>query len=93
MFYVLSMNNTKTLITILTIIFIVLPSPIRSQEADENAQSQKKFTSLHKSLLIPGWGQIAENRYIEGLLFLTVESICLYKMIDYNYKGNKNLKP
>ena len=36
------------------------------------------------------WGlpQIAEKRYIEGVLFLSAEIFCFYKIFSYNHKGN-----
>ncbi|MBN1221707.1 MAG: hypothetical protein JXB23_00565 [Candidatus Aminicenantes bacterium] len=54
-----------------------------------NAPSRIAFTSLHKSLLVPGWGQIAEKRYIEGLVFLSAEIFALYKVFSNNHKGNQ----
>jgi hypothetical protein len=63
--------------------------PCGAQEvAPEESPPEKKFTSLHKSLLFPGWGQLSEKRYIEGVLFLSAEIFALYKVFTYNHKGN-----
>jgi hypothetical protein len=63
---------------------------VRSQEAEpKDAPREIKFTSLHKSLLIPGWGQFAEKRYFEAVLFLSAEVFALYKVFNYNQKGNQ----
>ena len=64
--------------------------PVWSQEAEpKDTPKETEFTSLHKSLLIPGWGQFTEKRYIEAVLFLSVEVFALYKVFDYNHKGNQ----
>lgn len=57
-------------------------------EDGEEVQTKSKFDSLQKSLLIPGWGQIVEKRYAEGLFFLSTEIFCFYKILSYNHKGN-----
>jgi len=46
------------------------------------------FGSLHKSLLVPGWGQLAEKHYLEGLGFLAAEIFCLTGVLVNNTKGN-----
>lgn len=75
---------------VLTFFFLTLSVlPCLSQEvAPEESPPLKTFTSLHKSLLIPGWGQFAEQRYIEGALFLSAEIFALYKVFSYNHEGN-----
>jgi hypothetical protein len=81
--------------TILFIIFIVVLSlsyPVSAQEENKEAFEEKKFTSLHKSLILPGWGQIAEKRYIEGILFIAADAFCIYEIISNNNKGNKNYR-
>jgi len=57
-------------------------------EGEKGTLKSKKISSLQKSLLIPGWGQIAEKRYIEGVLFISAEIFCIYKIFSYNHKGN-----
>lgn len=84
------MNKGKIFISILTIIFLCLPcySQVK-KEKEKEVSVGKKINSLQKSLLIPGWGQMAEKKYPEGFLFLSVEIFCLYKVFSYNHKGNK----
>ena len=53
---------------------------------------QTSFTSLHKSLLWPGWGQISEKRYVEGILFSAAEAFCVVEILINNYKGNQEYK-
>ena len=43
---------------------------------------------MQKSLLLPGWGQLAEKRYLEGFLFLGAEIFSLYQIFHNNHKGN-----
>ena len=45
------------------------------------------MTSLQKSLLFPGWGQLAEKRYFEGIFFLGAEIFSLYQIFYNNHKG------
>ncbi|MGD9344716.1 MAG: DUF5683 domain-containing protein [Candidatus Aminicenantes bacterium] len=81
----------RGLVTIL--VFLVLAFsflPCAGQEvAPEESSQEKKITSLHKSLLLPGWGQLAEKRYVEGIIFLSAEIFALYKVFSYNHKGNR----
>lgn len=83
-------NKCKIFISLLTIIFLCLPcySQVK-KEKEKEVSVEKKINSLQKSLLIPGWGQIAERRYPKGFLFLSAEIFCLYKIVSYNHKGNK----
>lgn len=78
----------KPIISFLIILSISLPCLSLDEESKEGISPQKKFTSLQKSLIIPGWGQIAEKRYLEGILFLSAEIFCFYKIFSYNHKGN-----
>ncbi len=73
---------------LILLLFISLPCLSQDEENKKGTLPKKKLNSLQKSLLIPGWGQIAEKRYLEGILFLSVEVFCLYKVISYNHKGN-----
>ncbi|MBN1271664.1 MAG: hypothetical protein JXB26_05280 [Candidatus Aminicenantes bacterium] len=49
---------------------------------------EKSLSSLQKSLLVPGWGQLAEKRIFEGVFFLGSEIFCFYKFFNQNHKGN-----
>ena len=82
------MKNSKLTTSFLIVLFISLPCLSQDKESKEASSPEIKFTSLQKSLLIPGWGQIAEKRYIEGILFLSAEIFCIYKIFSYNHKGN-----
>ena len=72
------------------LLFISLPCFSQDKENKEEISPKIKFNSLQKSLLIPGWGQIAEKRNIEGALFLSAEIFCFYKIFSYNHKGNNH---
>jgi len=78
-------------VTILVLLSLAFSfHPCAGQEvAPEESSAEKKFTSLHKSLMLPGWGQLAEKRYVEGIAFLSAEIFALYKVFSYNHKGNK----
>lgn len=81
----------RGLITVLVLFSLAFSFlPCSGQEvAPEESPPEKKFTSLHKSLLVPGWGQLAEKRYIEGIVLLSAEIFALYKVFSYNHKGNR----
>lgn len=74
----------------LVVVFLLLAVSLSgfAQESEETP-AERKFGSLHKSLLIPGWGQIAEKRYIEGILFLAAEAFCVYEFVAHNRRGKK----
>ena len=82
------MEKSKLASSFLILLLISLPCFGQNKESKEASSPEIKFASLQKSLLIPGWGQIAEKRYIEGILFLSAEIFCIYKIFSYNHKGN-----
>lgn len=69
----------------------LLTSPVWAQEQDlgKAPETPPGLSSLQKSLLIPGWGQIVEKRYFKGIAFLAAESLCLYQILRNNGRGNK----
>lgn len=77
------------ILVLLSFAFSLLPCS-GQEVAPEEPPPEKKFTSLHKSLLVPGWGQLAERRYIEGIVFFSAEIFALYKIFSYNQKGNSS---
>jgi len=81
-------KSYKPIISFLIILYISLPCFSRDEEGEKGISHKIKLSSLQKSLLIPGWGQIAEKRYIEGILFLSAEIFCFYKIFSYNHTGN-----
>ncbi|MFW6128881.1 MAG: DUF5683 domain-containing protein [Candidatus Aminicenantaceae bacterium] len=88
------MRRYYSLIIILAMFLFTSHSLAQSQEKetnetqDEDDKSQKKFTSLHKSLLFPGWGQMAEKKHLKGMVFISSEIFCFYKILSNNHKGN-----
>ena len=74
------------LLAFLLILFMALSSAPGQEE--KSASPEKRLNSLQKSLLLPGWGQLAEKRYAEGVLFLAAEAFSLYEILSYNHKGN-----
>ncbi len=81
-------KSIKLTISFLILLLISGPCFSQDKEGEKGTTPEKKFTSLQRSLLIPGWGQITEKRYIEGVLFLSAEIFCIYKIFSYNHKGN-----
>jgi hypothetical protein len=61
-----------------------------AQQSDTSQESQTEagLSSLKKSLLVPGWGQLAEKRYVEGAFFLGAEVFCIYQIFHNSRKGN-----
>ncbi|MCK5075777.1 MAG: hypothetical protein KAR38_05345 [Calditrichia bacterium] len=45
-----------------------------------------------QSLLIPGWGQLDNNKKFKAAAFFIVEGAMLYKIIDFNKNYHKNHK-
>ena len=81
-------KGNKIVISLLTIIFLCISCFGQDKKVKEEISPKSKFTSLQKSLLIPGWGQFAEKRYLKGVLFLSAEIFCIYKIFSNNHKSN-----
>jgi len=56
----------------------------------EQTPAEKTLGSLEKSLLLPGWGQLSEKRYIEAALVFAAEAFCVYKIFANNHLANEN---
>lgn len=82
-------RKNKYILVYFLILFIFSLSCFGSED-EEAVPKVRSFDSLQKSLLIPGWGQFAEKRYLEGAAFLSAEIFCLYKIFENNHKSNKN---
>lgn len=67
------------------ILYLLTILPLKGEE-------EKKMSSLEKSILFPGWGQISEKRYFEGIVFATSEIICLAGVFKNMREGNKYYK-
>ncbi len=78
------MRRNWIVLTILVILFFQI-APLKADE-------DKKISSLEKSLVFPGWGQISEKRYLEGIVFATSEIICLAGVFKNLREGNKYYK-
>ena len=80
-------------IYVVTLILLILycPRAALSQEEEKvgKVETDYSFSSLKKSLLIPGWGQVVEKRYVEGLLFFSAEVFSFYQIFSNNHKGNR----
>lgn len=61
----------------------------RGQTEQNSGAEQENLSSLKKSLIIPGWGQLAEKRYLEGFAFAAADVYCLYQVIRNNHRGNQ----
>ncbi len=63
-----------------------------TQEAPARIEepSSGKFNSLQKSVLVPGWGQFAERKYLDGLVFLAAETFLVIDIMSNNRRGNTN---
>lgn len=66
---------------------LIGPASLRAQEP---APDEKRLGPLEKSLILPGWGQLSEKRYVEGFLFMAAEAFCLYEVFVNDHAGNRN---
>lgn len=64
----------------------------QAQDTSKDQQKERAFGPLHKSLLIPGWGQLDEKQYLKGIVFVSAEIFCLVNVFTNNHKGNKNYR-
>ena len=81
-------RSNKAVVFLLTIIFLCISCFGQNEKEEKQSRIGSNFTSLQKSLLIPGWGQIEEKRYIEGIIFLSAEIFSIYKILKLDHTGN-----
>lgn len=82
-----NLKKCKSLIVCFFAIYMIIPSFAYDQNENEELSRDNKFSSLQKSLILPGWGQLTEKRYFEGALFLSAEIFCLYGVFSNNHKA------
>ncbi|MCX6560276.1 MAG: hypothetical protein NTZ26_07150 [Candidatus Aminicenantes bacterium] len=86
------MKNIKLVAAFLAVSILLGAAPSFAQDAgraEEPKAPERSFGPLEKSLLIPGWGQFAEGRYLKGVLFLAAEVFCLAAALRQNHLGNE----
>jgi hypothetical protein len=84
-----SQNNHLLRLPIVALFLAALLSGLSgASESPEDAPQKAVSPSLMKSLVLPGWGQIAEKRYVEGIVFLSAEIFCLTEVLTHNHQGN-----
>lgn len=83
------LTRIVSLLTCAAVLLVFAPRSSALQDRGEESGGQPTgLSSLQKSLILPGWGQLAEKRYLEGLFFLTAEAFCIYQVVRFNHKGN-----
>jgi hypothetical protein len=87
------MKPTKLAAALLAGILLLAAAPasVSAREAGQEGGPTEQARGrgpLEKSLLIPGWGQLAEKRWLEGALFLGAEAFCLVEALRQNRLGN-----
>jgi len=76
-------------LAVLAAIVVGLSSPLAAEEV-RKSESARAFGPLEKSLLVPGWGQLSEKRYVEGALFLAAEALCVWGIFASDHRGNES---
>lgn len=71
------------------------PIPAAAQDAGSGAvqagggvDQANGLGPLGKSLLLPGWGQISEKRWLKGVIFMAAEAFCIVEALRQNKLGN-----
>ncbi|MFQ6083828.1 MAG: hypothetical protein ACE5WD_10780 [Candidatus Aminicenantia bacterium] len=77
---------------LILLIFSLLIFPLNSLSQEKNKKEKPKLSSLGKSILVPGWGQLAEKRYVEGVTFLGLELAALAGIITNAKESSKYYK-
>ena len=70
------------------LICLYATAPAQTSKTTADSQDKVISPSLKKSLILPGWGQLAEKRYVEGVLCLAAEAYCLVEAFSFNHKGS-----
>jgi hypothetical protein len=83
-------KRKKSSIFLFFLVCLILIIPLETLSEEKDKKEKPKLSSLEKSILIPGWGQIAEKRYLEGIAFFTLEAVAITGVIVNAQKGNKH---
>jgi hypothetical protein len=67
-----------------------LPGRAQDRPAGTAAEPARTLGPLEKSLLLPGWGQLSEKRYLEGFLFLAAEAAAIAGALVNDHLGNES---
>jgi hypothetical protein len=81
-------KTIRRLVLPLIVLAIGVPSTLQGEIPPKDKTGQEKFSSLQKSLIIPGWGQFVEKRHFEGSFFLVSEICYIYEVFLNNRRGN-----
>jgi len=73
---------------VLAVVFAVGMPLAAPAETGDGASPPPVLGPREKSLIFPGWGQIAEHRAAKGAAFAAAELACLAGAICYNGRGN-----
>ncbi len=84
------MVKNNKLILVYFLVFLFFSLSCFASEDGEDTSKDRSLNALQKSMLMPGWGQFAEKKYLEGAAFLSAEIFCLYKIFENNHRGNEN---
>ncbi len=60
----------------------MLITAYHKRSVDSTAGTSPSMTML-KSVVVPGWGQVSNGKYIKAGLIIVVESYFIYKAVDY----------
>ncbi|MDD8026835.1 MAG: hypothetical protein PHI34_09990 [Acidobacteriota bacterium] len=83
-------SNRAAVLLAAALFLSALPAPAQDAAPSRESPAAKKgFGPLEKSLLVPGWGQIAEGRFVEGVLSLGLEAFCIIRAVQENGLGNE----
>jgi hypothetical protein len=63
--------------------------PLNAEEA-RKPDVHRSLGPLEKSFLVPGWGQISEKKYWEGVAFFAAEALCVWGILANNHRGNES---
>ena len=70
---------------------LAFSGPVSGQDVTAKpAEASRTLGPLEKSLVLPGWGQLSEKHYLEGVLFLAAEAAALTGVFLNNHLGNEN---
>ena len=84
------LRKSKPCLVLCLLLLFSLPPLPAAGFGEEKPAPDRLLGSLEKSLIIPGWGQLAEKRYVEGIVFLSAEIFCLVKIMANDRRANEN---
>ncbi len=78
------MNKINQTLLLVIVLFIFRPNGILAQDSTKTHKLPSPRGALFRSVILPGWGQAYNHKYLKAVGFFAVEGYFVYKFYDEN---------